>query len=121
MMNEFYSHFTEDSRSFPPPPNTYIIGPCTGGFAAAALSCSQTLPDLVSNGIEAVLAAFRTALKSLLVGQSLSSRSPQRNKSWSVALSPQGNVDFQEILGEYEENKVRRDFDCNIFLESTKG
>ena len=43
-------------------------------FAAAALSCSHTLPDLVSNGVEAVLAAFRTALKSFLVGRSLSSQ-----------------------------------------------
>lgn len=108
-MNELYRYFTEGSRSFPPPPNTYVIGPCTGGFAAAALSCSKTLPDLVSNGVAAVLAAFRTALKSFLVGRSLSSRSLQHNKSWSVALSPQGDVDFQIILEDYKKNKVRKE------------
>ena len=105
--DETHRYFTEDSRSFPPPVNTYVIGPCTGGFAAAALSCSQTLPDLVSNGVEAILAAFRTAFRSFSVGQSLSSRTTQRNKSWSAALSPQGDLDIQQLLIEYKSSRVR--------------
>src|SRR5271155_5043972 len=98
-----HRYFTEGSRPYPPPTNTYVIGPCTGGFAAAAVSCSQTLPDLVSNGVEAVLAAFRTALRSFLVGQSLSSRvqSTQPSKSWSAALSAQGDIDLEQMLNEY--------------------
>ena len=90
------------------PANTYVIGPCTGGFAAAAVSCSLTLPDLVSNGVEAVLAAFKTAHRSFLVGQSLSSRvqSTQSNKSWSVALSAQGDLDLERMIDEYTSTKV---------------
>jgi hypothetical protein len=106
---ETHRYFAEESRPYPPPANTYVVGPCTGGFAAAAVSCSQTLPDLVSNGVEAALAAFRTALRSFLVGQSLSSRvqSKQPNKSWSAALSAQGDIDLELMLNDYKNTKVR--------------
>lgn len=110
-----FRYFTKDSRPFPPPANTYVIGPCTGGFAATAVSCSHTLPDLVSNGVQTVLAAFRTALRSFLVGQSLSSQgqSTQPNKSWSVALSAQGDVDLDHILKEYSTARVIYTAECN--------
>lgn len=105
---EMHRYFTEESRPYPPPVNTYVIGPCTGGFAAAALSCSQTLTDLVSNGVEAVLAAFRTALRSFLVGQSLSRvKSKQPNNSWSAAVSTQGDIDLEQLLNEFTNTKVR--------------
>ncbi|KAL9612230.1 MAG: hypothetical protein Q9167_003179, partial [Letrouitia subvulpina] len=104
------SYFTEDSRPFPSLVDTYVIGLCTGGFAAAAVSCSQNLPDLVTKGVQAVLAAFRTALRSLIVGHSLSSRgqSTQPDQSWSVAISAQGDVDIDQMLSEYETTSTAR-------------
>ncbi|PGG97986.1 hypothetical protein AJ80_09608 [Polytolypa hystricis UAMH7299] len=113
-------YFSENSRQFPPPANTYVIGSCTGGFAAAAVSWSQTLPDLVSNGVEAVLVAFRTALRSFLVGQSLSPRrqSTQPNKSWSAVLSVQGDSDLRELLKEYTSTKVTPFRDSALWISA---
>ena len=37
---------------------------CTGSFAAAAISTSQTVAELLPAAIEAVTVAFRTGLKS---------------------------------------------------------
>ena len=101
-------YFAEVSRQYPSPYNTYVIGPCTGGFAAAAVSWSQTLLDLVPNGVQAVLVAFRTALQSFLVGRSLSSltRSTQSNKSWSAALSARSEIDLKQLLNEYAKSQV---------------
>ncbi|KAH9210389.1 polyketide synthase [Leptodontidium sp. 2 PMI_412] len=103
-------YFTEGSKPYPPPPNTYVIGPCTGGFAAAAISCSQSLSDLVSNGVRAVLAAFSAALRSFLVGQSLLPRAKstqtQPNKSWSAVLNAQGDISLEEMVQEYTNIKT---------------
>ncbi|ELR10234.1 hypothetical protein GMDG_04622 [Pseudogymnoascus destructans 20631-21] len=103
-------YFTEGSKPYPPPPGTYVIGPCTGGFAAAAISCSQSLSDLVSNGVHAVLAAFSAALRSFLVGQSLLPRAKstqtQPNKSWSAVLIAQGDISVEKMVQEYTNIKT---------------
>lgn len=58
-----------------------------------------------------MLAAFRTALRSFLVGQSLLSRvqstQMQPNKSWSATLSAQGDIDLKQMVTEYTNTKVR--------------
>ena len=58
------SWYGEGSRQYPPGSNSYVIGLCTGSFAAAAISTSQTISELLPAGIEAVLVAFRTGLRS---------------------------------------------------------
>jgi naphtho-gamma-pyrone polyketide synthase len=78
-----------------------VLGPCTGGFAAAAVSCSQSLPDIIPNGVEASIAAFKTALCSFLVGRSLSRAQSTQPKSWSVALNVQKDVEVEDLLKEY--------------------
>lgn len=117
--NEIHRYFSEDSRPFPPLAKTYVMGPCTGGFAAAAVSCSQTLLALVENGVQAVLAAFRTALRSFIVGQSLSPRlqSTQPNNSWSAAIKAQGDNNVEQMLDNYASAKVRVSWQQFLSLE----
>ncbi|KAJ5749143.1 uncharacterized protein N7511_010839 [Penicillium nucicola] len=94
-------YFSHGSRTFPPA-NTCLIGPCTGGFAASALACSYNLSDFVTNGVEASIAAFKTALLSFLVSQSFSSRSQSdKFSSWSVAVSSRGDKSVEEMAREY--------------------
>ncbi|KAF2676586.1 polyketide synthase [Lentithecium fluviatile CBS 122367] len=95
---QFIVYYGSGSKSYPSPANTFVLGPCTGGFAAAAVSCSQSLPDIIPNGVEAVKTAFKTALRSYLVGQSLSRVQATQSKSWSVALNAQRVVDVEEML-----------------------
>jgi naphtho-gamma-pyrone polyketide synthase len=45
--------------------NSYAIGLCTGSFAAAAISTSQTISELIPAALEAVLVSFRTGLVSI--------------------------------------------------------
>ncbi|KAK3331714.1 polyketide synthase, partial [Cercophora scortea] len=85
---QFIVYYGEDARQYPSPATTYTIGPCTGGFAAAAVSSSQTLPELVPVAVEAVLAAFRTSLRSWVAGQDVSPpASSSSTRAWSVTVS----------------------------------
>ena len=63
------------------------MGICTGSFAAAAISTSQTLSELVPAGVEAVLVAFKTGLRSLEVRDDVETPIADASRSWSVVLS----------------------------------
>lgn len=65
------------------------MGLCTGSFAAAAISTSQTLSELIPAGIEAVLVAFRTSLRSLELRNDIERSSSEKSRSWSVVVSAQ--------------------------------
>ncbi|OQD89992.1 hypothetical protein PENANT_c002G05201 [Penicillium antarcticum] len=94
-------YFSHGSRIFPPV-NACLIGPCTGGFAASALACSYNLPDFVTNGVEATITAFRTALLSFSVSRSFWSRSSsEKSSSWSVAVSSRSDKSVEEMAREY--------------------
>jgi naphtho-gamma-pyrone polyketide synthase len=81
------SYFGEGSRPFPTAANTYLVGLCTGSFAAAAISTSQTLSELIPAGIEAVLVAFRTGLRSLELRNDIERPIPETSRSWSMVVS----------------------------------
>ena len=57
-------YYSEGSRRYPHSSTSHSIGLCTGSFAAAAISTSQTVAELLPAAIEAVLVAFRTGLRS---------------------------------------------------------
>ncbi|OAQ69673.2 polyketide synthase [Pochonia chlamydosporia 170] len=94
---QFIVRYSSDSNSYPLPTRTCIIGSCTGAFAAAAISCSQTLPELIPVAVEASLAAFRTALCSWLAGQYESSQQAT-GTSWSAAVRPKDMNDSVDYL-----------------------
>ncbi|KAF4634248.1 hypothetical protein G7Y89_g3862 [Cudoniella acicularis] len=60
----FIRCYSEGSQQYPNCSNSYALGLCTGAFAAAAISTSQTIPELLPAAIEAVAVAFRTGLRS---------------------------------------------------------
>ncbi|KAF6235869.1 hypothetical protein HO173_006065 [Letharia columbiana] len=53
----------------------HAVGLCTGSFAAAAISTSQTIAELLPAAIEAVLVAFRTGLGSFEARNDIEPRS----------------------------------------------
>lgn len=65
------------------------MGLCTGSFAAAAISTSQTLSEVIPAGVEAVLVAFRTALFSPILRNDIEKSSPGMSPSWSVVVTLQ--------------------------------
>lgn len=63
------------------------MGVCTGSFAAAAISSSRNMSELIPAGVEAVLAAFRTGLHSLRMQQDIDPISTERAGPWSLVVS----------------------------------
>ncbi|OAA70563.1 Beta-ketoacyl synthase [Cordyceps fumosorosea ARSEF 2679] len=78
-----FIHFAS-GRPFPSPQNTYLLGICTGSFAASAICVSQSVPQVVVAGVEATMAAFRTALRSVLQRDMITTAG---NKNWSAVVS----------------------------------
>jgi hypothetical protein len=61
------------------------LGLCTGALAAAAVSCSGNILDLVPLSVDAVTAAFRTGV---LVADMAARVSPGKvGDSWSIIVS----------------------------------
>lgn len=79
-------YYGEDSRPYPSASNSYAIGLCTGSFAAAAISTSQTLSELIPAALEAVLVAFRTGLASIEARDDIEHDSKDTAPVWSVIL-----------------------------------
>lgn len=87
MVLQEFRYFGAGSRPYPDIVNTYLVGVCTGSFAASAISTSQTLSELIPAGVEAVLVAFRTALLSFVLRHDLEQPISGIPKSWSVVVS----------------------------------
>ncbi|PHH79911.1 hypothetical protein CDD80_3498 [Ophiocordyceps camponoti-rufipedis] len=78
-----FIHFAE-GRPFPTAQDTYLLGVCTGTFAASAISVSRTISDVVAAGVEATRAAFKTALRSFVQRGIITTAG---NKPWSAVVS----------------------------------
>ncbi len=66
-----------------------MVGLCTGSLAAAAISASRSVFELVPAAIEAVLVAFRTGLRSVEVRQDIEPDVQIISSSWSMILAIQ--------------------------------
>jgi naphtho-gamma-pyrone polyketide synthase len=80
-------YYGEGSRPYPNAVNSYVLGLCTGSYAAAAISTSRTISELIPAAIEVVLVAFRTALHSLELRNDIERPSKGSSQSWSVVVS----------------------------------
>ena len=99
-----FRYYGESSRPFPSAENSYLVGLCTGSFAAAAISTSQTLFDLVPVAIEAVLLAFRTGLRSLELRDDIEKPMSRITPSWSVIV----NYQEAQAVGMIEDFSAQR-------------
>lgn len=67
-----------------------VVGLCTGAFAAAAVSCSSSIPDLVPNAVDAVITAFRTGMLVTDVAERLD-QSHGLDQSWAILVPGSGS------------------------------
>ena len=54
------SNYTTTDHLYPSAHESRLVGLCTGLFTATAVSCCQTITDLIPLAIHTVLVAFRT-------------------------------------------------------------
>ncbi|RDW58256.1 hypothetical protein BP6252_13667 [Coleophoma cylindrospora] len=63
-----------------------VVGLCTGALAAAAISCSHSMLDLVPLAVDAVVVAFRTGTQVSEVAHRVAGR-PAAGQSWSMIVA----------------------------------
>ena len=66
--------------------NCRILGLCTGALAAAAVSCSRSILELLPMAVDAVTVAFRTGMLVTDVAQRIEP-SDASDRSWSTIVS----------------------------------
>lgn len=91
------------------PSNTIFVGLCTGLLAAAALSASESVLDLVTNACTVVRIAFRIGVKVNDAGRRVSiAEDDQVNQQWSrLVFGVQKDASLAEIT-EFNKSKVRK-------------
>ncbi|KAL7929344.1 putative conidial pigment polyketide synthase PksP/Alb1 [Trichoderma chlorosporum] len=58
----FLNYFGDGQHAYPTGPNNYVSGLCIGALAAAAVSSSKSLSELVQAGVDAVRVSLRVGL-----------------------------------------------------------
>ncbi|ATY66936.1 Beta-ketoacyl synthase [Cordyceps militaris] len=109
-----FIHFAT-GRPFPSPESSYLLGICTGSFAASAICVSQSIPEVVVAGVEATIAAFRTALRSFLQRGIITTAG---NRPWSAVVSRDKLVD--KLIEKFtEDNKPYHSKLSNLYISAT--
>lgn len=65
--------------------NSCMLGVCTGALAAAAVSCSRSVLELLPMAVDAVTVAFRTGMRVVDVAQRIET-SDASDQSWSIIV-----------------------------------
>ncbi|KAL8714640.1 MAG: hypothetical protein Q9220_001589 [cf. Caloplaca sp. 1 TL-2023] len=97
-LGHFIRYFSGGFRRYPHASCSYAIGLCAGSFAAAAISTSQTIAELLPAAIEAVLVAFRTGLRSLEARNDIEPRSDGA-VVWSMTGFSQSQKPYISAIG----------------------
>ncbi|KAL3458190.1 beta-ketoacyl synthase [Aspergillus heterothallicus] len=82
-LGSFMCQFDDPSIPYPRFNDSYVLGVCTGSLAAAAISCSSSLSELLPIAVQTVLVAFRLGLCAQEVRDRLELSEANRT-SWSV-------------------------------------
>ncbi|KAI0115705.1 polyketide synthase [Nemania sp. FL0031] len=97
----YYLEYLYRSKRQHPPASTTFLGICTGGLAAAAISCSQNVFEIPRLGVQSVTVAFRTGMqvskRAGLLGYSLP-------ESWSMTISSSQEDRISEHLESFSIN-----------------
>lgn len=89
------------------PSETYLVGLCTGLFAAAAISSAPSLSGLVPVAVQFVLMAFRTGAHVAALAERLQSNS--EGSEWTYVLPALGKAETNSIIeGFHSENVSSR-------------
>lgn len=101
----FFATYGDKLDEYPSKSDTHVVGSCTGLLAAAVVSSSQNLVDLLPAAVEVVKVAYRVGSLVSEVGEQveqLSTHSP----SWSVVLPGLLEEELANNLKVFHEQKV---------------
>lgn len=101
LLNSYYGDL---GHAYPSVNENFIIGLCTGQLAAAAVSSSRTVGELIPVGIETVVLALRLGICVLKVQELV--ESSKSVSSWSVLVSGIREHEAQELIQNYAKKNV---------------
>jgi hypothetical protein len=87
------------------PRDTFLVGLCTGLFAATAIASSPSLSELVPIGVQVVLMAFRTGGCVAALADRLEKDS-DLSASWTYVVPGAGEVAATSMLTEFHKVNV---------------
>ncbi|CAL5871299.1 uncharacterized protein PFLUO_LOCUS5549 [Penicillium psychrofluorescens] len=96
----FIHYYGDLGHMYPSGSDSCIVGLCTGQLAAAAVSSSKTVGELLPVGVETVVLALRLGMSVAKVQQSLE-RNKSFSPSWSVLVSGLREPEAQELIQKF--------------------
>lgn len=90
------------------PENTYLVGLCTGIFAATAITSAPNLSALIPIAVEMVLVAFRAGLYIDKMAGIL--ENTEARESWTYLVPETSESRAREILAEFHASNVTPDY-----------
>ncbi|KAJ6043159.1 type I iterative polyketide synthase [Penicillium canescens] len=103
-LGSFIRIHSEGGLVYPTASDTHLLGLCTGAFAAAAISCSRSLVELLPAAVQTVLVAFRTGLCAGRIGHCIEPTAIG-SREWSMLISGMETQTTQDALREFSATK----------------
>lgn len=99
------SYYGDEGQVYPLGSDSHVIGLCTGLLAAAAVSSSRTVGELIPVAIEVVVTALRLGLCALKV-RDLVGQYEAQSQSWSAVISGLHEDQALVAIREFSKRKV---------------
>lgn len=81
-----HSYFGDGQETYPIGPNNHVSGLCIGALAAAAVSSSQSLSELVQAGVDAVRVSLKVGLLVARTAALFGHSESTSTSSWSYVV-----------------------------------
>ena len=100
------SYYEEAGRQYPSPGEAYLVGLCTGTLAAAAISSSTSLSELLPAAVHTVQVAFRLGLCGQELRDRIHTPDPSAGQEWSAVFFGLDEASAVAAIAEFSESKV---------------
>ncbi|KAJ5521624.1 hypothetical protein N7527_005739 [Penicillium freii] len=98
---QFISEHDGFGKAYPSPRETCMSGLCTGALAAAAVSCCNTVSELLPVAVQTVLVALRTGICAVNAAKAVD---PSEGK-WSIVLHGLSQREVSDRLQEFSHSR----------------
>ncbi|KAF4953246.1 hypothetical protein FSARC_12440 [Fusarium sarcochroum] len=98
----YLDYIAKCNEQHPPAGSSLFLGICTGGLAAAAISCAKSVFEISKLGVQAVIIAFRQGMHIHRRAEHLGFSAPA---SWSMIVASSQKERVLEALTKLSENK----------------
>lgn len=103
------AHENDSKVSYPNADDSICVGTCVGQLAAAAVSLSVSISDLIPLAVAATVLAFRTGILTESVGNGIELKS-QESSSWALSIPTSLGLSNEQDLATLQDELVSNAF-----------